>query len=78
MQALKMQLVCQRGCLRAVHLRHGLRCFSSLQPHHVVPNEAKGLVELRQYTLKPEGIKEFMALTRKFIETRKQLLPFLG
>ena len=37
-----------------------------------------GLVELRQYTLKPEGIKEFTRLTAEKVELRKQLLPFLG
>ncbi|KAI7843861.1 hypothetical protein COHA_002412 [Chlorella ohadii] len=37
-----------------------------------------GLVELRSYQLKPEGIKEFMRLTNEKLELRKSLLPFLG
>lgn len=37
-----------------------------------------GLVELRSYQLKPEGIKEFMRLTNETVELRKRLLPFLG
>lgn len=41
-------------------------------------NAYPGFVELREYTLKPEGIKEFMRLTGEYIELRKQLLPLLG
>jgi hypothetical protein len=31
-----------------------------------------------QYTLKPEGIKEFVQLTQKYADLRNALLPFLG
>ena len=36
------------------------------------------LLEMREYTLKPEGIKPFMALTNDMASLRSQLLPFLG
>lgn len=36
------------------------------------------LLEMREYTLKPEGIKPFMALTNDMAGLRRQLLPFLG
>ncbi|GAB4816440.1 hypothetical protein N2152v2_003486 [Parachlorella kessleri] len=37
-----------------------------------------GLLELRQYVMKPAGIKEFMRLTKEKLELRTSLLPFLG
>lgn len=42
--------------------------------------ENMGLVELREYTLEPSGIKDFMKLTGddKFLQLRKSLLPFKG
>lgn len=36
------------------------------------------LLEMREYTLKPEGIKPFMTLTNDMAGLRAQLLPFLG
>lgn len=36
------------------------------------------LLEMREYTLKPKGIKQFMALTNDMVDLRRQLLPFLG
>lgn len=38
----------------------------------------KGFVEMREYVLKPEGIKDFVKLTHDKVDLRKQLLPFLG
>lgn len=40
--------------------------------------EHTGLVEIRQYVMKPEGIKDFMRLTGEKKELRTSLLPFLG
>lgn len=37
-----------------------------------------GFVELRQYIMKPEGIKDFLKLTETHVDLRKTLLPFLG
>ena len=37
-----------------------------------------GFVELREYTLHPQGIKPFIDLTAENVDVRKQLLPFLG
>lgn len=37
-----------------------------------------GLLELREYTMKPESIREFLKLTQDNVELRKSLLPFLG
>ena len=37
-----------------------------------------GLLELREYTLKPEGMRQFMNLTAEKCALRQRLLPFLG
>jgi hypothetical protein len=38
----------------------------------------RGMIEIREYTLKPEGAIEFLKLTSEFGDVRKALLPFLG
>lgn len=35
-------------------------------------------LEVREYTLKPEGMKDFMTLTGDYKDLRSKLLPFLG
>ena len=35
-------------------------------------------MELRQYTLHPEGMKAYLRLTEDHVESRKQRTPFLG
>lgn len=36
------------------------------------------LVEIREYTLKPEGFMEFLKISETYGDVRKELLPFLG
>ncbi|KAL4857838.1 Protein NipSnap 3A [Chlorella vulgaris] len=50
------------------------RCFSAAAG----AASHTGLLELRQYTMQPQGIKEFLRLTQDSVELRKSLLPFLG
>jgi hypothetical protein len=35
-------------------------------------------VEMREYTLQPEGHKQYVALSEKTGDLRCQILPFLG
>ena len=51
-----------------------LRCASSGTDASI----HTGIVELRQYTLKPEGMKEFVRITAEKADLRNRLLPFLG
>ncbi|KAL6755198.1 hypothetical protein V8C86DRAFT_2682474 [Haematococcus lacustris] len=37
-----------------------------------------GLIEVREYYLKPEGMAEFVRLAQEFADLRQELLPFLG
>ncbi|KAG2489369.1 hypothetical protein HYH03_012199 [Edaphochlamys debaryana] len=39
---------------------------------------APGLIEIREYTLKPEGMGAFMKVSAEYADVRKELLPFLG
>ncbi|KAG2444417.1 hypothetical protein HXX76_001170 [Chlamydomonas incerta] len=41
-------------------------------------SSAPGLIEVREYTLKPEGVKAFMDVSAEYADVRKELLPFLG
>lgn len=63
-----------------------LRCPGLLRPgleqrlravHSAAPLQG-GLLELREYTLKPAGIKTFMKVTSESMALRRQLLPLLG
>ncbi len=45
---------------------------------HQLPTEPAGYVELRQYTLHPDGMKAYLKLTGDHVESRKQRTPFLG
>ena len=47
----------------------------SSQVQHAGPS---GFVELREYTIKPTGFKDFLAICAQTASTRKQLLPVLG
>lgn len=47
------------------------RCIASNVGH-------AGLVELREYTLQPSGIREFIQLTTEKAPLRVRLLPLLG
>ncbi len=38
----------------------------------------RGMIEIREYTLKPEGAMEFFKLTAEYGDVRKALLPMLG
>eukprot|EP00201_Polytomella_parva_P000051 CAMPEP_0175039198 /NCGR_PEP_ID=MMETSP0052_2-20121109/401_1 /TAXON_ID=51329 ORGANISM="Polytomella parva, Strain SAG 63-3" /NCGR_SAMPLE_ID=MMETSP0052_2 /ASSEMBLY_ACC=CAM_ASM_000194 /LENGTH=236 /DNA_ID=CAMNT_0016300925 /DNA_START=115 /DNA_END=822 /DNA_ORIENTATION=- len=38
----------------------------------------KGFIEVREYTLKPEGFASYVNITKDFIDVRKEYLPFLG
>ena len=38
----------------------------------------RGQQEVREYTLKPEGVRDYLRLTAEHADLRKQLLPFLG
>lgn len=74
-------------------LRHAQRAFAAharsfasaaggetvaLHGTHVLSAAPEGLVEIRQYTLHPEGAKKYLKLTGDFVEGRKQRTPFLG
>ena len=50
----------------------------SLHGTHVLSAAPEGLVEIRQYTLHPEGAKKYLKLTGDFVEGRKERTPFLG
>ncbi|GIL49252.1 hypothetical protein Vafri_5380 [Volvox africanus] len=39
---------------------------------------APGMIEIREYTLKPEGVSQFMKVAAEYAEVRRELLPFLG
>jgi hypothetical protein len=39
---------------------------------------AGSLLEIREYTLHPAGVKDYLALTAQTAELRGRLLPFLG
>ena len=45
---------------------------------HELPTEPAGYVELRQYTLHPDGMKAYLKLTEEHVESRKRRTPFLG
>ena len=60
-----------------------VRQFSSsatiaLHGVHQLPQDPAGYVELRQYTLHPDGMKAYLQLTGDHAESRKQRTPFLG
>jgi hypothetical protein len=42
------------------------------------PPPPRGQQEVREYTLKPEGVRDYLRLTAEHADLRKQLLPFLG
>ena len=50
----------------------------TLHGTHVLSAAPEGLVEIRQYTLHPEGAKKYLKLTGDFVEGRKERTPFLG
>ena len=50
----------------------------ALHGTHVLSAAPEGLVEIRQYTLHPEGAKKYLKLTGDYVESRKQRTPFLG
>ena len=50
----------------------------ALHGTHTLPAAPEGLVEIRQYTLHPEGFKKYLALTGEHVEARKRRTPFLG
>lgn len=37
-----------------------------------------GIIEIREYTLAPDGMKQYLSLTTETASLRSQLLPFLG
>ncbi|GFR52604.1 hypothetical protein Agub_g15202, partial [Astrephomene gubernaculifera] len=39
---------------------------------------AHGLIEIREYTVKPEGFAQFMKVASEYVGVRKELLPLLG
>ncbi|KAG2447150.1 hypothetical protein HYH02_007896 [Chlamydomonas schloesseri] len=62
-------------------LAGGLRGFASSSSSFSSSSAAAGaagLVEVREYTLKPEGVKAFMDVSAEYADVRKELLPFLG
>ncbi|KDD75654.1 hypothetical protein H632_c566p1 [Helicosporidium sp. ATCC 50920] len=46
--------------------------------HRASSASAAGLLEIREYTLEPKGIKAFNALTADYVGLRTSLLPLLG
>jgi hypothetical protein len=52
-------------------IRVATRCFSST-------SSDAGLIEIREYTLKPEGFIDFIKISEEFSSARKERLPFLG
>ncbi|GLC46162.1 hypothetical protein PLESTB_001196400 [Pleodorina starrii] len=41
-------------------------------------SSSPGLIEIREYTLKPEGMSQFMKVAAEYAGVRRELLPFLG
>lgn len=41
-------------------------------------SSSAGLVEVREYTLKPEGVADFLQLCKEYAGVRASLLPFKG
>eukprot|EP01023_Acetabularia_acetabulum_P049444 TRINITY_DN5279_c0_g1_i8.p2 TRINITY_DN5279_c0_g1~~TRINITY_DN5279_c0_g1_i8.p2 ORF type:complete len:103 (+),score=3.81 TRINITY_DN5279_c0_g1_i8:78-386(+) len=52
--------------------RVGVRNYSS------PINIGSGLIEIREYIIKPESLQSFLAISQNYAYLRKQLLPFLG
>lgn len=51
------------------------RAFSSTVHKGQLQDDAPGIVEIREYVLKPEGFKNWLALTQEHVELRKKLNP---
>lgn len=64
--------------LRSLQLTRHVSSMPVLSSSGSPVAEGNGFLEMREYGLKPEGIKDFMSVTQEFVEVRKQLLPFLG
>lgn len=47
-------------------------------PPPVIASGSAGVIEVREYTLKPEGIKPFMEVTARNAALRASCLPWLG
>ncbi len=45
---------------------------------HDLPAEPYGIVECREYTLRPHCLKPYLLLLSQHAEERKRLSPFLG
>ena len=58
-----------------VGVRNATRAFSSSA---AASSSHAGLIEIREYTLKPEGFMDFIKISEDYSDVRKELLPFLG
>jgi len=65
------------GALRSAR-QYSSSATIALHGVHHLPTEPAGYVELRQYTLHPDGMKAYLKLTGDHVESRKQRTPFLG
>eukprot|EP01025_Chloroclados_australasicus_P034482 TRINITY_DN3521_c0_g1_i3.p1 TRINITY_DN3521_c0_g1~~TRINITY_DN3521_c0_g1_i3.p1 ORF type:complete len:259 (-),score=21.41 TRINITY_DN3521_c0_g1_i3:323-1099(-) len=60
-----------KGNMQLTQFRRVCRLFSSM-------TVGKGLIEIREYTIKPEYFASFLAVSQNYSDLRKQALPFLG
>lgn len=42
------------------------------------PLYPRGMIEMREYTLKPEGVGAYTKLVNEYGDLRRQLLPLMG
>lgn len=49
-----------------------------LHGQHDLPAEPSGIIECREYTLRPAGLVPYLQLLSQHAEQRKRLSPFLG
>lgn len=77
--ASRMQL---KGMLTLCNLAR--RCFSSAAEastaasSNPLPAIGSGLLELRSYTLKPEGFTPYLRLCQSYHDTRKRIFPIVA
>jgi hypothetical protein len=59
-------------------LHQSVACLTRQCSSKISHNGSQGIIEVREYTLKPEGMADFLKLAANTAPVRKQLLPFLG
>ena len=74
--------ILEKSSLMASLLRRALSSSPALMhaasSSSLSPTYPRGMLEIREYTLKPEGAGAYSKLANDYGDVRKQLLPLLG